>query len=129
MATEQETTKPPTSTSNLQQQYALDRTVLANERTYAAWIRTGLAALVTGVATEHILIEVYPSWIIRSLAVVLITFSAAAFLIGAWRYSHLGIKLGPLDVKTIPTLLTTTIGVGLALCAFLALIAIVLFDH
>ena len=48
---------------------------------------------------------------------------------GAWRYSHLGIKLGPLDVKTIPTLLTTTIGVGLALCAFLALIAIVLFDH
>jgi len=26
----------------------MDRTILANERTYAAWLRTGLAALVTG---------------------------------------------------------------------------------
>ena len=49
MATEPETTKPPTSAAELQQQYALDRTVLANERTYAAWIRTGLGALVAGV--------------------------------------------------------------------------------
>jgi hypothetical protein len=60
---------------------------------------------------------------------VLITFSAAAFLLGAWRYSHLGIKLGPLDVKTIPTLFTTAIGIGLALCSILALIAIVLVDR
>ena len=129
MATEPETTKPPTSAAELQQQYALDRTVLANERTYAAWIRTGLGAMVAGLAIEHLLIEVHPSWIIRGLAVVLIVFSAAAFLLGAWRYSHLGIKLGPLDVKTIPTLLTTAIGIGLALCSILAFVGIVLVDR
>jgi len=28
--------------------YAIDRTLLANERTYAAWIRTGLMALAAG---------------------------------------------------------------------------------
>ena len=61
MAKKQKATETPTSAAEPQRQYALDRTVLANERTYAAWIRTGLAALVTGVATEHILIEVYPS--------------------------------------------------------------------
>ena len=61
MAKKQKATKTPTSTSNLQQQYALDRTVLANERTYAAWIRTGLGAMVAGLAIEHLLIEVYPS--------------------------------------------------------------------
>ena len=38
---------------NLQQRdYAIDRTVLANERTYTAWIRTGLTALAAGVAVE-----------------------------------------------------------------------------
>ena len=29
--------------------YAADRTVLAAERTYAAWVRTGLVSLVAGV--------------------------------------------------------------------------------
>ena len=117
------------SAAALQRQYALDRTVLANERTSAAWIRTGLGAMVAGLAIEHLLIEVYPSWIIRGLAVALIIFSAAAFLIGAWRYSHLGIKLGPLDVKTIPTLFTSAIGIGPALCSILAFVGIVLVDR
>jgi uncharacterized membrane protein YidH (DUF202 family) len=85
--------------------------------------------MVAGLAIEHLLIEVHPSWIIRSLAVVLITFSAAAFLLGAWRYSHLGIKLGSLDVKTIPTLFTTAVGIGLALCSILAFVGIVLVDR
>ena len=57
MATEQETTEAPASAAELQRQYALDRTALANERSYAAWIRTGLGAMVAGLAIEHLLIE------------------------------------------------------------------------
>jgi hypothetical protein len=37
--------------------------------------------------------------------------------------------LGPLDVKTIPTLFTSAIGIGLALCSILAFAGIVLVDR
>jgi len=110
--------------AELQRAYALDRTVLANERTFAAWIRTGLAALVGGLAVERILLDVHPAWLIRGVAVALILFSAGAFLLAAWRYAHLGIKLQALDVRLIPTRLTTFLGVVMVLCSLLSLLAL-----
>ncbi|MGI9483419.1 MAG: YidH family protein, partial [Hyphomicrobiales bacterium] len=68
---------------------ALDRTILANERTYAAWLRTGLCALAAGLAIEKFMIDVLPFWGIRMISVVLIVFSAVAFLLSAWRHAHL----------------------------------------
>jgi putative membrane protein len=85
-----------------QTRLALDRTILANERTYSAWIRTGLAALATGLATVKFLDELLPLWSLRMIATVLIGFGAAAFLLAAWRYSHLHIKVSHLDVDVIP---------------------------
>jgi putative membrane protein len=101
--------------------YALDRTVLANERTYTAWIRTGLTALAAGVAIEKFMVDVIPPWGVRAIAVILIGFSAVAFFVAAWRYTHLGIKLGRADVKRVP--LVVTIGTSLILiaCALIAL--------
>lgn len=101
--------------------YALDRTVLANERTYAAWIRTGLTALAAGVAIEKFMVDVIPAWGIRTIAVILIVFSAVAFFVAAWRYTHLGVRLGEADVKAVPEMLTTAVSVILILCSLLAL--------
>ena len=81
---------------------ALDRTLLANERTYTAWIRTGLAALATGLAIAKFLTEVMPAWSIRLIAAVLIGFSAVAFVLAAWRYQHLHIKVSRLEVDVVP---------------------------
>ena len=128
MATEQEEKPAALSAAELQRIYALDRTVLANERTYAAWIRTGLAAMVGGMAVEHVLFEIYPDWVTRSIAFILILFSAAAFLLGSWRYAHLGIKLDSMDVKAIPTRVTTGVGLFLAACSVIALIGRLLID-
>jgi len=108
--------------------YAVDRTVLANERTYAAWIRTGLAALAAGVAIEKFMADVMPDWTIRAIAMVLIVFSAAAFLAGAWRYTHLGIRLEGVEVRAVPAILTTGVSVVLALCSLLALVGIWVVD-
>ena len=107
-----------TSQTNL----ALDRTVLANERTYAAWIRTGLAALATGLATVKFLAEVLPVWSIRMIATVLIGFSAAAFLLAAWRYQHLHIKVAQLEVDVIPLFMIRIISFVLAISSIIALI-------
>ena len=108
--------------------YALDRTVLANERTYAAWIRTGLTALAAGVATERFLVDTMPAWTIRIIAFLLIMYSVAAFIIGAWRYNHLGLKLVHVDVKSIPSIVTTGTSVVLVFCSLLALAGLWLLD-
>lgn len=101
--------------------YAMDRTVLANERTYAAWVRTGLTALAAGVAIEKFMVDVIPGWGIRSIAVILICFSALSFSLAAWRYTHLGIKLADADVKAVPAAVTTGASLVLVVCALIAL--------
>lgn len=57
---EQRVTKP--DPEDKKTEYALDRTVLANERTYAAWLRTGIAALAAGLAIEKFMVQVLPEW-------------------------------------------------------------------
>ncbi len=101
---------------------ALDRTMLANERTYAAWLRTGLAALATGLAAAKFLTEVLPVWSIRMIATVLIGVSAAAFVLAAWRYRHLHIKVSHLDVDVIPLFIVRGISFVLACCSIVALV-------
>ncbi len=100
---------------------ALDRTVLANERTYAAWIRTGLAALVTGLGTAKFMQNELPLWSIRIIVTVLILFSAAAFLLAAWRYSHLHIKVSHLEVEAMPLTMIRSLSLLLAGCSMIAL--------
>lgn len=101
---------------------ALDRTLLANERTYTAWIRTGLAALATGLAIAKFLAEVMPVWSIRLIAAVLIGFSAVAFVLAAWRYQHLHIKVSHLEVDVVPLFVVRILSFVLVCSSIVALI-------
>jgi putative membrane protein len=110
------------ATDDVRTNYAADRTVLANERTFAAWIRTGLTALAAGVAIEKLLVDLMAAWSIQLIALLLIVVSIVAFVIAAWRYTHLGLKLVHLDVKTVPPLLIMAISLLLVLCSLFALV-------
>jgi len=103
---------------------ALDRTVLANERTYAAWMRTGLAALVTALGIARFMMEAMPLWSIRLITVLLLFFSAAAFILAAWRYESLHIGMSHLDVKLLPLGLVKLLSYVLAACSLLSLIGL-----
>jgi len=118
---EQPAPRPDTATA-ARHDYSIDRTVLANERTYAAWIRTGLTALAAGIAVEKLLVGIMAPWSIRGIAVILILFSGLSFAIAAWRYTHLGFKLSRADVKAVPTIVTWGASVVLVLCSLLALL-------
>ena len=65
--------------------YAADRTVLAAERTYAAWVRTGLVSLVAGVGAKTSLGSVLPEWAILFNATLLVLFSGFCFAVAVWR--------------------------------------------
>lgn len=74
------TTCPP----DCQLRLASQRTATASERTFAAWIRTGLAALAFGIAI-HRLASGVPSWPWRLAATGLITLGASCFAVGLRR--------------------------------------------
>ena len=101
-----------------------DRTVLANERTLAAWLRTGLAGLVAALAIEKYLVDVVPQWNHAIIVSALLVFSIAAFILASWRYAHVHIRLQELEVEAIPRLAVRLICYGLAACSLLALFGV-----
>jgi putative membrane protein len=101
--------------------YAEQRTLLANERTYAAWIRTGLTALAAGIAFERFIPGRIPGWSVRVIAVILMLFGAACFWLALWRYRHLGTRFPHLRTVTISPLLIAALTLLLIAAALLAL--------
>ncbi len=105
---------------------AEDRTILANERTYSAWIRTGLAALGGGVAFEVALANGKAGWAVSTIAIILIAFSACAFLLGIWHYTHLGLKLRRAEIRSLPIAVMVVVTAALCAASLLAFIALFL---
>ncbi len=101
--------------------YAEQRTLLANERTYAAWLRTGLTALAAGLAFERFIPGTIPGWSVRLIAVILIVVSAACFGLALWRYRHLGRRFPRLDAVTIAPRLIAALTLLLIVASVLAL--------
>ena len=103
---------------------ALDRTALANERTYLAWTRTGLASLVGGLAVEKYPEGVIPLFGLRFIATSLLLFSSLSFLISAWRYRALHVDLNKLDIKMLPLSVILIISLFFTICAILSLVGL-----
>jgi putative membrane protein len=104
--------------------YAEDRTLLANERTYAAWIRTGLTALAAGIGFEKFIPGTIPGWSVRVIAVILILFGAACFGLALWRYRHLGNRFAHLKPIMISLPLIATLTFLLIAASLLALMGL-----
>lgn len=105
--------------------YAADRTVLAAERTYAAWVRTGLVSLVAGVGAKTSLGSVLPEWAILFNATLLVLFSAFCFAVAVWRDLKPGHDAPERsDVWRLPPLLLGVVNGGLMLVALGALMGI-----
>jgi putative membrane protein len=105
--------------------YAADRTVLAAERTYAAWVRTGLVSLAAGVGAKTSLGNVLPEWAILFNATLLVLFSAFCFAVAVWRDLHPGHDAPQRsDVWRIPPALLLVVNGGLLLVALGALLGV-----
>ena len=61
---------------------AIDRTLMAEERTFSAWLRTGLASLATGLAIAKLMPEAQPRWALVGLGIILVVMGAMSFLVG-----------------------------------------------
>lgn len=105
--------------------YAADRTVLAAERTYAAWVRTGLVSLVAGVGAKASLGNVLPDWAILFNATLLVLFSGFCFAVAVWRDLRPGHDAPQRsDVWRLPRALMAVVNGGLPLVSLGALMGV-----
>ena len=99
--------------------------MFAAERTYAAWVRTGLVALASGIGARKLLEGVVPAWMILGTGSVLILFSAFCFGAAVWRQFDTGARDPMPDVRRLPPWLLMGVNGFLALVALVALAGVI----
>jgi putative membrane protein len=71
------------------------RFTLANERTFLAWIRTALALLAGAVVLHQFVKQIEPTWLIRSICVLLTVAGASMAVVGfkQWRANQIAMRM------------------------------------
>ena len=83
-------------------EWAEDRTVLANERTFAGWMRTGMAALAVAIGMRAVFRPAEPEWAAKAVASIFVAVALYIFW-QAWRNAcHTHARLDQEDVQSIP---------------------------
>ncbi len=88
--------------------WANERTLLAKERSYSAWIRTGLAALAAGIGIVHLLGDSPHTWLVLSLGSVLAAAGLVAPMLGFWSYRKSLKQLEQEGVRSLSIVVLTT---------------------
>lgn len=60
--------------------FAEDRTVLANERTFASWFRTGFASVAIGLGFQALFLKMEPPWVPKSIATLFLLLAIFLFI-------------------------------------------------
>jgi putative membrane protein len=98
--------------------------VLAAERTYAAWVRTGLAALASGVGAKALLAHAVPDLLVQFAGTVLTLFSAFCFVAGIWRELVPRYRRPTPETPRIPRVILYVVNGTLSLVALAACVSV-----
>jgi putative membrane protein len=60
--------------------FAEDRTVLANERTFASWFRTGFASVAIGLGFQALFLKMQPAWAPKAIATLFLLLAIFLFV-------------------------------------------------
>ena len=112
------------TSADLNTRLAADRNILAAERTYAAWVRTGLFALASGIGARALLTGIVPAWLVLADATMLIAFSTFCFGAAIWRHLDPGPSPPLPQIHQIPSPVLVVVNAFLALVSVAALIGI-----
>lgn len=103
---------------------ALERNLLAHERTFSAWIRTGLTAMAAGLGICHLFRSPEMPWVTRALSFLFVSSGGGIYLVAFWRY-YIGYKdLKEKGINVTSVWLLSGLVVTLLITVLLALILI-----
>jgi putative membrane protein len=78
---------------------AEDRTVLANERTFASWFRTGFGAVAIGLGFHALFVRMEPLWVPRAIATLFVCLGIFLFVAAERRACQVLSRLSAHQVK------------------------------
>ena len=78
---------------------AEDRTVLANERTFASWFRTGFASVGIGLGLQALFVRMEPDWVPRAIATLFLAFGIFLFVAAERRACQVLERLRAHDIQ------------------------------
>jgi putative membrane protein len=81
--------------------FAEDRTVLANERTFASWYRTGFAAIGIGLGFNALFNRLEPQWVPKAIATAFVLIGILVFLAAERRACAVLARLHAHQVTTL----------------------------
>ncbi len=104
---------------------------LANERTFSAWLRTGLALVVSGIAVSRFFFQEAFPWLARITGVFLILMGGAVYVIALLSYRKVlnwidigHPEAGPMPLNSVPIYILI---IALLLSVVLSLLLILMF--
>jgi putative membrane protein len=100
-----------------------DRTVLANERTFASWTRTGFAGIGIGLAFNVLFTRVQPEWVPRVIATIFLGIAIFIFVAAERRACAVLHRLHVHRVATIKIIYIRVITIA-SVAATLCLVAV-----
>ena len=92
----------PNKLSERRTEWAYERTLLANERTFIAWLRTGLAITAGAAIVARLLANANPGWLVDLLAIVLVLAGTAIIVLSTWGYRKIIMSMSNIAPGIIP---------------------------
>jgi putative membrane protein len=111
-----------TSAARKRTDWAEDRTVLANERTFGSWVRTGFGAIAIGLGFHALFGRIHPLWVPRAVATAFLVIAIIVFIAADRRACIVIRRLHTHEVETVKIGVVRLITV-VAVAATVALIA------
>lgn len=103
---------------------AEDRTILANERTFAGWMRASIACAAIGVGLAGLFQKVEPAWLPRSIATVFLITGIVIILLARQRASAVPHRSSAHAIETAQPINLTLLAGVVCLCAAALVLAI-----
>ena len=103
---------------------AEDRTLLAHERSFASWIRTGLTSIGIGLGFNALFSAMEPLWIPKAIASLFLAIAAYIFLSAARRAGSIRGRLTSHTISTLRTMRIWFLAVALTLATGALLAAV-----
>ena len=104
--------------------WAHERTRLAKERTFAAWLRSGLATVGVGLGLVKLFPKVEPRWLMQMSGLLFICAGGIIFVVGYKTYHTVIKKMEKEGFKGIPSLYMGILTIMMLLGAISALIIV-----
>lgn len=114
----------PAPLARLRTDFSEDRTVLANERTFASWVRTGFAGIGIGLAFNALFTRIQPEWLPKLIASIFLLVAILIFIAAEHRARMVMRRLHAHQVRPIKVTSLRLITIA-AVAATVGLLAVI----